>query len=73
MLLAEVASCQMEFKYLAWLSGNEEFFSKADRVMDHLKLTQPYHGMWPTVFDIRTGKPYNGVLDLVCVGCAAYI
>lgn len=27
MLLAEVASCQMEYKYLAYLTGREEFFT----------------------------------------------
>jgi len=79
MLFAEIASFQMEFKYLAWLTRREEYFEKvrsfsvlndmaklidiaqADRVMDHLKITQSEHGMWSTVFDIETGKPSNGV------------
>ena len=27
--------------------------------MDHMKVSQPAHGMWPTVFDLNTGKPIN--------------
>ena len=27
--------------------------------MDQMKVSQPIHGMWPTVFDLNTGKPIN--------------
>lgn len=33
--------------------------------MDHLVNSQSFsHGMWPTVFDVTSGKPTNGVYDI---------
>ncbi|KAF8582069.1 glycoside hydrolase family 47 protein [Ramaria rubella] len=58
-VLAEIASCQMEYKYLAYLTGDDEYFTKADKVMDVLQDLQPAHGMWPTMYDINSGTPNN--------------
>ncbi|GJJ12008.1 hypothetical protein Clacol_006246 [Clathrus columnatus] len=57
MLFAEIASCQMEYKYLAHLANRPDFFQKVDRIMDHLVKTQSTHGMWPTRFNIESGLP----------------
>jgi hypothetical protein len=32
--------------------------------MDLMKVSQPAHGMWPTMFDLNTGLPMNGKLQL---------
>ncbi|KAF8314087.1 seven-hairpin glycosidase [Clavulina sp. PMI_390] len=39
-LLAEIASCQMEFKYLAHLTGKQEYFFKSDKVIDIMEREQ---------------------------------
>ena len=33
---AEAATLQLEFRYLGWLTDNEEFWEKAERVRSHL-------------------------------------
>ncbi|CCA71679.1 related to alpha-mannosidase [Serendipita indica DSM 11827] len=38
--LAEMASCQMEFKYLAHLKKESDYFLKSDKVMDHMESEQ---------------------------------
>lgn len=38
--LAEMASCQMEFKYLSHLTQNPDYFIKSDKVMDLMEQQQ---------------------------------
>lgn len=38
MLLSEIASCQIEYKYLAHLTGREEFFTKVSSENDRWRL-----------------------------------
>jgi hypothetical protein len=38
--LAEMASCQMEFKYLAYLTHNSTYFHQSDKIMDILEKAQ---------------------------------
>ena len=74
-LFAEIASCQMEYKYLAHLTGKEEYFKKVDKVMAILekeqwtakgrKGTNPGNGINEGLFAVRwdahTGKGIGGV------------
>lgn len=56
--LAESASCQMEYKYLAKLTGRTEFFDVAQNVMDGLAETQdPDNQMWSQWFYNEGNKP----------------
>ena len=73
-LLAEIASCQMEFKFLAKLTRNKEYFKKVtprfsfsasyiyikvDHIMDMMEAEQHNNGMWPTFWNASTGSPIN--------------
>ncbi|KAG6829250.1 hypothetical protein H0H92_005130 [Tricholoma furcatifolium] len=47
-LFAEIASCQLEFKYLAKLTGREEYYTAVNRVMKHLYTVDPKDGLFAT-------------------------
>lgn len=79
--MAEVASCQMEFKYLAKITGNSDYYRKSDRVMDILSKEQwtakggsgnmgngRNEGMFAVRWDVRTGK---GIGESATVGAWA--
>lgn len=68
-LLAEIASCQLEYKYLAHITGNTHYFKKADRVIGILEREQwtgkgrgrnpgngVNEGMFAVRWDVKTGK-----------------
>ncbi|KAG6813871.1 hypothetical protein H0H92_006278 [Tricholoma furcatifolium] len=57
-LWAEALSNQLEFKYLAHLTGREEYFEKTERVM-RLMYNPPPKDIFPTIWDIKTGRPAN--------------
>lgn len=59
-LLAEISSCQMEYKYLAHLTGRAEYFHSVDRMMDLMQNSQRPDGMWSTFWSPDTGKQMNG-------------
>ncbi|KIO20367.1 hypothetical protein M407DRAFT_29999 [Tulasnella calospora MUT 4182] len=56
--LAESASCQMEYKYLAKLTGRTEFFDAAQNVMDGLlEMQDPDTQMWSQWISDEGSKP----------------
>lgn len=60
--LAEVASCQMEFKYLAKVTGKKKFYEAADRVTKTLLKADTSHlphGLLPSMWNLETGQPSN--------------
>ncbi|KAH8103862.1 glycoside hydrolase [Cristinia sonorae] len=58
-MLAEVASCQMEYKYLAHLTGRVEYYEKVEKVMDVIKRAKLRGGMFPTRLSMHSGTPMN--------------
>ncbi|KAH7107963.1 seven-hairpin glycosidase [Auriculariales sp. MPI-PUGE-AT-0066] len=64
-LIAEIASCQVEYKYLAHLTGRKEFFQKADAVMDIMEKSQKSNDNnlwqlhWTTDNAQQVGKHYS--------------
>lgn len=42
---AEAATLQLEFKYLAYLTDEEVYWEKAERVMEVIKLARMPHGL----------------------------
>ncbi|KAG8844911.1 hypothetical protein FRB96_002800 [Tulasnella sp. 330] len=57
--LAESASCQMEYKYLAKLTGRQEYFEVAERIMDGFVLLQdPGTHMWTQSVYSAAEAPY---------------
>ncbi|KAG9026518.1 hypothetical protein FRB95_008744 [Tulasnella sp. JGI-2019a] len=57
--LAESASHQMEYKYLAYLTGRPEYFEVADKVMDVFRHIQdPMTHMWTQTMFSTALEPY---------------
>ncbi|KAJ7154616.1 glycoside hydrolase family 47 protein [Mycena filopes] len=56
--LAEAFSNQMEFKYLAHLTGNGRYYSAAEKPMKAMYGTDniAYDGLLPTMWDVNTGE-----------------
>ncbi|KAL9709439.1 hypothetical protein Ac2012v2_007174 [Leucoagaricus gongylophorus] len=46
MVFAEATSCQLEYKYLAKLTGRKEYYEKVERVMDIVYETKPKDGLF---------------------------
>lgn len=73
-LFAEIASCQMEYKYLAHITGKEKYFKKVDNVIAILEKEQwtakgrkgsnpgngANEGLFAVRWDPRTGKGLGG-------------
>ena len=65
--LAEVASCTMEYKFLAKLTGNKIYYDAAEGVMRSLYKAnvtrfERVGGMLPTLWDMKTGQPVAGAV-----------
>ncbi|KAL1675320.1 glycoside hydrolase [Schizophyllum commune] len=59
-LLAEALSCQVEFKYLAHLTGKREYYEKVEHINDVLLYNSTYaDGLYPSAFDLGTGAGKN--------------
>jgi hypothetical protein len=58
---AEVATLQLEFKYLAKLTGEANFWEHAEKVMQVLDANKPQDGLVPIYVNPKTGK-YQGRL-----------
>ncbi|KZT25222.1 glycoside hydrolase family 47 protein [Neolentinus lepideus HHB14362 ss-1] len=71
-VLAEVASCQLEYAYLAKLTGKKEYFDNAYtiiRALENADLSTT-GGMLPTRWNVTSGQPWHNMLQ-VSVGAAA--
>ncbi|KAL0570546.1 hypothetical protein V5O48_011413 [Marasmius crinis-equi] len=58
-LWAEALSNQLEFKYLAHLTGKKEYFEKSEAVMEVMYTSNITDGFFPTQWDTQTGLPRN--------------
>ncbi|KAL1725500.1 glycoside hydrolase family 47 protein [Schizophyllum commune] len=59
-LPAEALSCQVEFKYLAHLTGKREYYEKVEHINDVLLYNSTYaDGLYPSAFDLGTGAGKN--------------
>ncbi|TDL21105.1 seven-hairpin glycosidase [Rickenella mellea] len=72
--LAEIATCQMEYKYLAHLTGKKEFYDVAQKVTASLynAKTDWVGGMFPTQWDLKYGSPVNDVVSIGSLADSAY-
>lgn len=71
LFLAEIASFQVEFKYLAHATQQAKYFEHAERAVQHLKQHQG-SGLWPTNFDMTSGKPSNTQFTVAALADSAY-
>lgn len=58
---AEVATLQLEFKYLSYLTGEALYWEKVEKIMEVLDKNQPKDGLVPIYIQPDTGK-YQGKL-----------
>ncbi|KAF4605034.1 mannosyl-oligosaccharide alpha-1,2-mannosidase [Pleurotus pulmonarius] len=52
---AEAATLQLEFRYLAELTGNQDYWYKAEKVMEVINKALPPHHLVPITMDANTG------------------
>lgn len=58
-LWAEALSCQLEYKYLAHLTGRREYYDHVERIMDIMQAAKVKDGMFPTKWKMLSGEPSN--------------
>lgn len=63
-----MASCQMEYKYLAHLTGRKEYFQTVERVMDIMQKHQAPNGLLATNWNVFNGTPIAGKYSVTVYG-----
>ena len=60
-LLAEMASCQLEYRYLAHLTGKAEYYHAVERINAVLQMSQNLRNdsLWPTHWETQNGTQVN--------------
>ncbi|KAJ2930958.1 hypothetical protein H1R20_g6105, partial [Candolleomyces eurysporus] len=71
-LWAEGLSNQMEYKYLAHITGREEYYNKTDRVMQRMTQISLTNGLFPTRWDTASGTPTNQHYSVGAFADSAY-
>ncbi|KAI0083757.1 seven-hairpin glycosidase [Irpex rosettiformis] len=65
-ILAEIASCQLEYSYLAKVTGKKEHYDRSAKIMETLEkgnILRRY-GMFPTKWNIMSGEPTSEGLSV---------
>ncbi|KAF9011252.1 glycoside hydrolase family 47 protein [Cyathus striatus] len=70
--IAEVATLQLEFRYLSVLTGNEVYWQKAERVMDVIRKAKLPHGMASIFMDMDQGVYVTSAIRLGSRGDSFY-
>lgn len=73
--LAEIASCQMEYKYLAKVTGRKEYYDVAETVNKRLydaNLSRYPYGLLPTAWNTSSGQPVNDQISIGSLSDSAY-
>ncbi|KAH6916030.1 mannosyl-oligosaccharide alpha-1,2-mannosidase [Coprinopsis sp. MPI-PUGE-AT-0042] len=71
-LWSEALSNQMEYKYLAHLTGRAEYYEKSERIMEHMRNASLPNGLYPSWWDRYTGAPTNHVYTVGAFADSAY-
>jgi len=58
-LWSEALSCQLEYKFLAHLTGRREYYNDVERIMDIMRDANITEGMFPTKWSLDKGTPIN--------------
>ncbi|EGN96700.1 glycoside hydrolase family 47 protein [Serpula lacrymans var. lacrymans S7.3] len=58
-LWAEAMSCQLEYKYLAHLTGRSQYYHKVEAIMDIMHNANIKDGLYPTLWNLKDGTPTN--------------
>ncbi|TDL23978.1 seven-hairpin glycosidase [Rickenella mellea] len=72
--LAEIGTCQMEYKYLAHLTGKKEYYDVAHKINTHLHQanTTKIGGMFPTLWNLTSGEPQNEHVSIGAMADSGY-
>ncbi|KAA1469131.1 seven-hairpin glycosidase [Dentipellis sp. KUC8613] len=73
-LWAEALSCQMEYKYLAFLTGRKDYYTKVENVMKRMYATNltATDGLFPTMWNTKSGEPMPSQLSVGAFADSAY-
>ncbi|KAF7969462.1 hypothetical protein HWV62_27311 [Athelia sp. TMB] len=71
-LWAEALSCQMEYKYLAHLTGRTQYYDKVEHVMEIMYNASIPEGLFPTKWDLEKGIPSNAEFSVGAFADSAY-
>ena len=66
-LWSEVLSCQLEYKYLAYLTGRTSYYTAVEKVMEIMYETKlsSSKGLFPTIWSTETGVPISSTFALL--------
>lgn len=71
-LWSEALSNQMEFKYLAHITGRKEYFTKTDEIMQKMYNATLPNGLFPSKWHYETGTPANEHYSVGAYADSAY-
>lgn len=71
-LWSEALSNQMEYKYLAHLTGRAEYYENSERIMKHMRNASLVNGLYPSWWDRENGAPTNEVYTVGAFADSAY-
>ncbi|KAF8511343.1 mannosidase [Hysterangium stoloniferum] len=73
-LLAEMASCQLEYRYLAHLTGNAEYYQVVEQINSVLQRSQNQRseGLWSTHWETENGTQADHHFSVGAWGDSAY-
>ncbi|KAF9561604.1 glycoside hydrolase family 47 protein [Agrocybe pediades] len=70
--IAEVATLQLEFRYLSQVTGNDDYWRAAERVMDVVKKARLPHGLASIFMNIDEGQYITSAIRLGARGDSYY-
>ncbi|KAG8887664.1 hypothetical protein FRB98_009226 [Tulasnella sp. 332] len=73
-ILAEMGTCQMEYKYLAFLTGNRKYFDKVERIRKLMERHQNYlsNNLLSVFFNSASGTPVGAHFSVGALADSAY-
>ncbi|PSS29750.1 hypothetical protein PHLCEN_2v2898 [Hermanssonia centrifuga] len=71
-ILSEMGSCQMEYRYLAHLTGRPEYVRVVDHVTEHMRQHEERGGLFPTTYDLNSGDAKGNSYSVGSLADSAY-
>ncbi|KAI0281883.1 glycoside hydrolase [Russula brevipes] len=73
-LWSEVLSCQLEYKYLAYLTGRTHYYTAVEKVMEMMYTANlsSSAGLFPTMWSLQTGLPSSTSISVGAFADSAY-
>lgn len=71
-ILSEMASCQMEYRYLAHLTGRPEYVKHADFITEFLRQREENDGLFPLTYSLINGEGQGTVYSVGARADSAY-